>query len=214
MSSHKSRLSEFQAQATKHGCVWVIGPLAQNAPAPHLLTQAAVMAIDGGVDALPPQQVHYSVGDGDSAKSSANLDELLSINKDTSDLSIGLERIPRAVKIVHLWGFSGARFDHELCNLGAIHQFLLNHQAKVILHTQRQTALLAFPSGEHQLEINGTFSLLSLQETHFTITGDCHYPLLSPTLLGPLSAHGLSNIGQGKLSITADGPFFCIQERL
>lgn len=209
MSSHKSRLIEFLKVAQARQQALLIGPLATSTPPAQLLQASAVMCIDGGIDMMDPSEIHYSIGDGDSAKNGRTLDEQLPVGKDTSDLAMGLQHLPAGLKTIHLWGFWGGRFDHQLCNLGEIQQFLQTHTAQIFLHNPEGAPMLALPQGEHSLDLIGTFTLLSLQTCHFTIGGECRYPLATPTRVLPLSAHTLSNIGAGKVTITCDHAFFC-----
>lgn len=212
MSLHKShRLGEFQKRAVNLRQVLLIGPLSAGAPPTELMSKCAIVGVDGGAQAAGISQFDFTIGDGDSGVP-AQLDELLPQHKDRSDLEHALALIPAEVAKLHLWGFWGARMDHQLCNLGAIHQFLLNRSLTVELYVPGRPLMSAFSAGEHQLDLQGTFSLLSLAETRFSITGACRYSLSAPTLVAPLSSHTLSNEAHGCVIVTSDRPFFCFRE--
>lgn len=168
--------------------------------------------IDGGgrwISKSNPNQLPiFKVGDGDSG---ANLDQLLSQEKDHSDLAFVLRALPQSCEHLEMHGFQGGRLDHLLCNIGEIHAFLKLHHTftKVFLRGAHEL-VIGFSSGTFSWSINGTFSLLSLEPCMVQISGDCKYQLSEPWPLQSLSSHGLSNVGFGQVTVKGSGPLFLI----
>lgn len=208
MASHKSRLSKFQAQARATQRVVLLGPLAKVLPSAQLTARAAVMGVDGGCALAGRDYFDYTLGDRDSLHDGAFLlDEDFPVAKDHSDLALALQRIPAGVHDLHLWGFWGGRLDHQLCNLGELQQFLQTHQTRVQIHAPSET-MVGLPAGQHEVFIEGGFSLLSLSENLVRMTGDCRFPLPIPTVLAPLSSLALSNVGAGIIQLEISAPLF------
>lgn len=166
---------------------------------------APTLFVDGGTE-FRNQNEGLSVGDGDSYPDS--LDECLNPHKDYSDLAYVLASLPAHFHKVALSGFLGGRRDHELANLGEANAFLKHrHQATRIQFGQ---AICGFSTGDWQLEIHEPFSLMCLETTKLTLTGDCTYPLIEPIQIEPLCSHGLSNIGAGRITLKTDAPVFIV----
>ena len=164
-----------------------------------------VIFIDGGTQ-FRKHGEGLSVGDGDSYR--GQLDEKLNPNKDYSDLSYVLASLPAHFNEAHLYGFLGGRRDHEWANLGEANAFLKKRHQAMQLHFE--TEITGFTAGRWQLEINELFSLLCLETAKVKLTGDCQFQLKQKTPLEPLCSHGLSNVGQGVITLQTDKPIFII----
>jgi thiamine pyrophosphokinase len=151
-----------------------------------------------------------SVGDGDS--SGGSLDELLPSEKDYSDLAFVLRSLPASVKEVILLGFLGGRRDHELANLGEVNEFLKtrSQHCRVDLVGNSGDRVIAFAHGALTLDVIGGFSVFVLEPATVKIAGQCRYPLPAGSVISPLSSHGLSNEGMGRLNIASDSPCFIL----
>lgn len=210
MSSHKSRLDTFLERAIATGQVVLIGPLASELPPSLLLQQTAVLGVDGGCHKGESRLYHYFVGDGDSGVGASDFefDQKYSSSKDGSDLKLALELVPKEVKKIHLWGFWGGRMDHHLFNLGEINIFLSSHQGHVLWYGDKDHKLEGYAAGVQELTVEGKFSILSVNKAILTITGDCLFPMTTPTECLPLSSLTLSNHGTGRVKVKSDQPFF------
>jgi len=187
--------------------ITLIGPL-YDADSMHF---DPVIYIDGGARFRRSDR-GITVGDGDSYDKP--LDHLLETEKDFSDLAFVLKNISGRYKEVQLLGFLGGRKDHELFNLGEVHQFLRTNRKKcTVLFDQ---SIIAYSAGEWSFNITGIFSIAVFQKTQITLTGKCRYPLCELTTIGTLSSHGLSNEGDGEISLSSSGPvflFYPLQDR-
>lgn len=160
-------------------------------------TFRGTVGVDGNIPTV-------SVGDGDSGE--ALLEVSLPSNKDYSDLAFVLRSIPAHIRHLEMIGFLGGRRDHELIGFGEVHRFL---KTKTEFTTVRfEEAVVAFSAGRLKLNIEGRFSVGVFEETNVTITGACQFPLNAPTVLEPMSSHGLSNSGRGPIVICSDKPCF------
>lgn len=146
------------------------------------------------------------MGDGDSHV--GKLDEQLNPNKDYSDLSYVLASLPAHFSEAGLFGFLGGRRDHEWANLGEAYAFLKQRHQSMQLHFESQIS--GFTAGQWQLEISEAFSLLCLETARVKLTGECQYQLKQKTRLEPLCSHGLSNIGNGTITLKTDAPVFIV----
>ncbi len=145
-----------------------------------------------------------SVGDGDSSK--LPMDFLLPEEKDYSDLKYALDLIPPNVEKINLWGFLGGRRDHEFINFGVVNNWLLKSKNKVVFLFEKK--VLANSKGALTIKIKGVFSLVVFQKTRVRLKGKCNYKLPKFKEILPLSSQGLSNLGDGEITIEANGPFF------
>lgn len=140
----------------------------------------------------------FSIGDGDSSKSELTFKKR---DQSISDLAYLLQKLSRKTKIktVHFFGFveKSTRLDHVLVNLGEIMAF----------HAERKTALklscdnkIVFLKKETFLfSTKKTFSVIVLKPGKIKISGECRFPFEGKLM--PLSSRGLSNEGQGVISI-------------
>jgi len=202
----QGKLQSFQQKAITTGAVVLIGPLKDQLPI-HL-PSAAYLGVDGGASVAIKGGFDFTLGDQDSLRGDVTLDLVFPTAKDQSDLALALAHLPSAPTALHLIGFSGGRLDHELMNLGELSRHLELSAGSVTLYQHGQVRLRGFAAGTHRLAIHGTFSLLALSDTLFSIKGECAFPL-HPTMTPGLSSRLLSNIGHGQVELSADRPFFC-----
>lgn len=206
--------AEFLKDIADHDQITIVGPLFNR---PHQPVMATVY-VDGGSDfrqaggwadrqaeELPFPVV--SVGDGDSAV--GKLDEVLSADKNFSDLAFVLRSLPPNIATVDLLGFLGERRDHELANLGEIHQFLQTRVQRTTVHVHgSQQNILAFARGTVSIEIKGIFSVMVFEPEAVRISGDCRYKLEGDVVIPVASSLGLSNEANGTVTIKTSKPCF------
>ncbi|ATH08216.1 hypothetical protein BIY24_09715 [Halobacteriovorax marinus] len=185
----------------------LIGPLdiQENIESSDLPT----LIVDGGMNHGLNFPNSISIGDGDSSKLSLDIE--LSTEKDQSDLACALELILNQVescKKVNLYGFLGQRKDHELIVIGEAYEFVRKSSALLIF----DKSLKIIPPKPYTFEINGLFSIMSLQECLFSIQGSAKYQVWPAKKLGVLSSLGLSNEGSGEVTITSDTPLILYSE--
>lgn len=171
--------------------------------APHAAIEPTVY-VDGGARfkaATSPRVPLITLGDGDSG---GPMDEMLPAEKDYSDLAFVLRELPRHIDHVLLKGFLGGRRDHELANLGEVHQFL---RRRTQGRAEFDNVIHAF-IGNFELDINGVFSVLALETVSVTIQGACKYRLDGTSALEAASSHGVSNEGFGLVMFSSSKPCF------
>ena len=178
----------------------IVGPFFDESVA----LKEPVIFVDGGVQ-YRKRNIGFSVGDGDS--SSVPLDQKLNAEKDFSDLSFVLKRIPENLQKIYLLGFLGHRQDHQLMNLAEVHRFL---KTKVNVPTRAQfdQSLFAVSKGNWKFDIHGIFSLFSFEEITLSLSGACKYRLGPNEKFQQLSSQGLSNVGHGEIQLTVTSPLF------
>ena len=181
--------------------VSIVGPLYDGDASFH----DPVIFVDGGAQ-FRLQSEGLTVGDGDSHN--GVLDEKLNPIKDYSDFAYVLASLPAHFNEVCLSGFLGGRRDHEWANLGEVHAFLKQRHAATQLHFGSRIS--GFSSGQWQLEIDESFSLLCLETANVKLDGECRYRLKQKTRMQPLCSHGLSNVGDGVVTLQTDKPVFII----
>lgn len=170
------------------------------------LEAEAILAVDGGIKFTKEAQVW--VGDGDSSPSLSLPENCwhLPCDKDFSDFSAALKLMDES-RCIHLWGFLGGRKDHELAVWGECHEFLKSHpKCQFKIYQDGILKGLYLPAGSGNIDHQGGFSLLVLEKSLVSLSGDVTYPLFTPTLLRPLSSHGISNYSRGSLSYISDSP--------
>lgn len=215
-----SAWTDFLSQIADAREITLVGPLYQNRHVPQMPT----IYVDGGTrfrgegGGWATQHVKgshptVSVGDGDSAP--GQLDELLSPDKNFSDLAFALRSLPHGVREITLLGFLGGRRDHELANLGEVHAFLRTRSqfTRVDLVGLGGQRIVAFTRGTFTLERRGEFSVFVLETANVRIEGDARFPLPAGSApLSPFSSHGLSNLAAGTVQISCAEPCFVITE--
>jgi thiamine pyrophosphokinase len=186
-----------------HSKLNVIGPLA-NQKLVNSLNQNEIpnVFVDGGTK-WKGDHSGFTIGDGDSYP--FKLDQKLNEDKDFSDLKFVLDHIPSHYKQLNLIGFLGGRKDHEISNLFEVHNFLSTRE-KTVVYFDNQ--IIAKSQGYWETEILGAFSVFCFSKNNLKINGDCKFS--TSKHLRPLSSHGISNLGNGKVNITSDSPFFII----
>lgn len=179
--------------------IHLIGPLFSGLSLP----KEPTIFVDGGTRFRKDKR-GFSVGDGDS--SAGDLDELISKEKDFSDLTYVLNHLGHRFNQIYLFGFLGGRKDHELINFAEIHQFLLPQEQKVKVLFDEQ--VIALSKGAWEIEIHGVFSTFLFEKTQVTLSGNCRYTASDTHSVRYLSSHGLSNEGSGLVKIKTNGPVF------
>ena len=191
----------------------MIGPLARS----HALDEffrasAPLLAIDGGcqpfLESTYNTRPFLHIGDGDSTKRQPEI--FLDSKKDYSDLAYALALINQSPwRKLHLTGFFGGRFDHQLAVLGELHTAMTaTPKAQEILFYDHPLYLAQ--RGKVHFEYSGPFSLMSLGQTQVCIKGSVDYPLLTPTLLPNFTSRGLSNVAHGAVEVEIDNPILII----
>ena len=182
--------------------VLLVGPMATSAPP----LFGPTLYVDGGIQWFresPESQL--SIGDGDSA--SRNLDVSFPARKDSSDLQLALNLLPRTSMHLWLWGFLGGDKAHELANFGAVHHFMQGRPAAAALFDRH---LLIVSAGAWQLPLKGEFSVLSMVSNEITLDGDCRYKLAKATALPAFSSFGLSNEAFGTIRLKCRHPLLIL----
>jgi thiamine pyrophosphokinase len=201
------RWKSYLQQIESYSGIDVVGPLAigtEDFSRPTLF-------IDGGARFRPRESVlpMLTLGDGDSGYE-LHMDICFPKEKDVSDLGTVLGLLPNTITDLNLHGFLGGRRDHELANFGEVQKFLTEAaQDKAVTFFKGTVAKVrAFSKGTQQLGVSGTFSIFLFGGGSFTVQGDCKYPIRQPRAVTELSSLGLSNEGDGRITITATMPFF------
>lgn len=181
----------------------IIGPLNLN---PSLVNSSLFsLIIDGGMNHNLKFSDSISIGDQDSTHST--LDERLPQEKDFSDLAYGLKFIPHDVDEIFCYGFLGGRLDHQMCIIGDILDYLKAHKQSFYFYDQKQVKLILLSAGQWEFSHQGSFSVLSLEQQKFSITGEVKYKLDGEyTKVSPLSSHTLSNQAYGLIHINNESP--------
>jgi thiamine pyrophosphokinase len=170
-----------------------------------------LLAVDGGIQNV--KRFNFWIGDGDSAQDlkESELTRKLPADKDQSDLACALALFPleNGYKL-HLHGFCGGRFDHELFVMGEVHAWLkLKSESEVLLYEEDETPRRRlFTAGAWTVDIEDIFSLGVIETCDISLTGDCAFQVPHKKTFSPLSSLGLSNKGHGKVTINSTGPFF------
>lgn len=202
----KKRWDDFLLALRHYQELNVVGPMAMERndwPVPAIFVDSANRYQQG-------DPLHVSVGDGDSAW--GPLDVELPPDKDFSDLAFALSQIPHHIQRVAMVGFLGGRRDHELLNFGAIHHFLKTRKSPV--EVDMDWSVIGLSAGAWPLLLQGLFSLVVFEPARIQMAGKCKYTLSKPTLIQPVSSHGLSNEGFGEVRLESDGPFFIFKNPL
>lgn len=191
-----------------HSKEWtLVGPMGPEIPEAFLAY--SILSVDGG--ARFSSRMDIWVGDSDSYSGTPACEHIFSFppQKSTSDLALALSLFSEnGPYTLHCWGFMGGRKDHELFNLGEAVRFLEKSPgSKVIFYEENGKNIFnLYGQGEWNLNFEGVFSLASVRDVRIKLTGLCAYPIPEPTLMGPLSSFGLSNIASGEIRLKNDGP--------
>lgn len=198
----------FEAQ--KELCF--VGPLKFDKGFMKPFSPHQIIFIDGGISHCPKWIKNpFLVGDGDSAINNPyNFSFSLEKEKDFSDLSFALGLVNQKQEKVTLLGFIGGRLDHQLCVLGECHQHLKRFPGQIIHLGQN---IVYYPAGTHEINLNGLFSLVSLEKAKISIEGEVKYPMKKQDI-SPCSSWLLSNEGRGSLSIESSAPICLLRGSL
>jgi thiamine pyrophosphokinase len=188
---------------------WIfVGPMGPDLP--DSFSHLPILCVDGG--AHFSKKMDLWVGDNDSFGKTLPQTHVIRhpIEKDRSDLALAFALLEDIHHVkLHLWGFLGGRRDHELFNLGEGLTFLEDHPgSQILLYEEEVIRFHLVGSGTWKFSHEGIFSLGSVKKTSVKLTGFCHYPISSFETIWPLSSFGLSNIGQGQMTLETDGPIF------
>lgn len=174
---------------------------------PATLADAPVIAVDGGIRFA--KQAFLWAGDGDSGSAPAKIPALRKKNQDETDLRFCLNGVRGwRWRELHLFGFIGARRDHELANLGEVHAEMKQRRkfARGVFYGGDLKPLAAFyPEGEHVFAHTGLFSALAFEPVTVSLSGKCKFAADS-LMLEPLSGAGISNEAAGEVRLRASGP--------
>lgn len=200
-------INELQRRVRDLNYLVVIGPLANQIP--KNLSRPTIL-IDGGHQFKTSLGSHetISIGDGDSS-SPENMDILLPEKKDISDLGFTLESLPLGIHFLELCGFFGHRLDHQLANFGCVHNWL-SQQSAVVSFDEGRSGFAQSGGADHTMNHNGLFSVFSLLPNKIQISGEVEFPLITPTVIQPLSSHGLSNKASGSFQVHSELPIFIL----
>lgn len=170
------------------------------------LTSLPTLFIDGGAKAFnqSPAIFKLKIGDGDSTVE--EMDILLAKEKDFTDLHFALSIVPPHIRKIYFYGFQGGRVDHHFVNFGEIYRFLKTRKTKMEVHIDDQ--IIAHNEQEREMNIQGLFSLMFLEESVLKIQGECQFNVEESQNVIPLSGHTLSNQGHGSVTITSNNPYF------
>lgn len=182
----------------------IIGPCPTNIAS--INAELPSLLIDGGVDQIASRPHYFSLGDGDS--SSKSLDLKLPIEKDMSDLSYALDSLSKKIRRLYIYGMLGKRKDHEYINLGEVYKFCERTES----FAKFDENFIIIPRGKHIINIFGEFSILTINSALITVQGKARYTLDKKTELLPLSSLGLSNIGDGEVTLESDSPLIIYTE--
>ena len=180
-----------------------------NAPLdlPPPLAGVPVIAIDGGIRFA--KQAFLWAGDGDSGAAPANIPALRKKEQDETDLRFCLNGIRGwRWRELHLFGFIGARRDHELANLGEVHAEMKRRRkfSRGVFYSEDMKPLAVFyPEGEHAFTHTGLFSALAFEPVTVSLSGKCKFPAQDLSL-APLAGAGISNEAAGAVTLRASGP--------
>jgi len=194
----------------------LVGPVLSQTIQSELLKSLGLLdvpqlAIDGG-DRFAPQPLMV-IGDGDSASGNSGVKMVSKNNQDQTDLgySLGLIASGRWVEL-HLFGFLGARKDHELASIGEVCHSLGSRPdlSRAIFYTpELKLGFSVHNTGTHEFKHHGVFSVIAFESSRITISGKCEYQLRDKTLL-PFSGRGVSNVASGEFTVQSSGVFMMI----
>ena len=193
-------IQQYLGKYPYHKNITLIGPRYEGPVRSESFVEP-VLFVDGGTHFRQGKE-GYSLGDGDSYQ--GLLDTTLAQQKDFSDLAFALHSLSPNFTSLALLGFLGGRRDHELFNFGEVHHFVRQRSPGTKVRFDQE--VMVFSAGEWTFPLHGLFSLATLETTSFSMFGECEYPVLQATELKPLGSLGLSNFGQGLVTIRCSGP--------
>jgi len=190
--------------------VCLIGPCKKDIELDHF-SEDQLIFVDGGAQHAKKMKSPIIVGDNDSFQ---NKDipfyKEFNPEKDFSDLKGALNLLTKDQKHIYLCGFSGGRLDHYLSVIGECFDHLKkNFHSKIYLGKNIEF----YPSGDHQIELDGRFSLMSFYPIKITIKGDVKYKCHELEVF-PGSSSLLSNASHGVFRLECDQPVALIKGTL
>lgn len=191
----------------------VLGPMSIDTQRINDFNPSYTLIIDGGINHLKRlgSLIHevnsLNIGDDDSSKIKGKMDIELDTVKDLTDLAAGLYLLDSSkVSSIHLEGFTGGDFAHQLANIGEINAYL---KRNLKIQSLTLDSLLIYNAGKHQIKLDRVFSIISLNQQHISLEGSVKYPL-NKHRLEPFSSLGIHNEGDGFVDITCDEPLIII----
>lgn len=194
-------------QYSKSEQLALVGPILNRAMDPTPFPQ---IAVDGG--ARFAHQPIFWVGDGDSGKPDGISAIFKKTSQDETDLHFCLKQIQNwEWTKLHLFGFLGARRDHELANLGEVCHAVKSHTngSAVFYDENYQARIYVFPAGLHSIALNTLFSVLAFENSTISISGDCQFKITEQSI-DAFSGRGISNVGHGLIEIQSSAPFMVL----
>ena len=201
--------TELKEVLSATNSVLLIGPLAKEIPQGNF---DFTVFVDGGCHLRAKEHTNtssLSVGDGDSCPPNTKLDYMIPTEKDHSDLAYILRHLPKKLATLELHGFIGGRIDHQLAVFGEVFNYLKASETPSAVFDRQAAELLN--KGKHSRNINGLFSLMTLEPTEVSLSGDTKYKVEPSAVLQPFSSHALSNEGRGDIQITNSLPLLLIR---
>lgn len=174
-----------------------------------------IIYIDGGLHhkIIPFKSKKItSVGDMDSG--CLMPEHLYPREKDNSDLYFALKLIKEKNCCLFCDGLfvnlkKEKRLDHFLANIGEIYSWAKKMNGMAYLSPW----ICLLPKGTTFLTHNGNFSVMAIDKTELSISGEAKYKIKTKRTISPLSSEGISNYGSGKLKIVTNRPLLFISTR-
>ncbi len=134
--------------------------------------------------------------------------------KDHSDLYYALKLIKKKNCCLYCDGLfvdikMEKRLDHFLANIGEIYTWAKKTNGMAYLSPW----LCLLPKGVSNINHTGSFSLLALEKTEVSISGNAKYKITTKRVIMPLSSEGISNKGVGKIKIETNKPILFLSTR-
>ena len=147
------------------------------------------------------------------------MDPLLDREKDFSDFAFALRSLPQNIVEIHACGFLGGRRDHELANFrrsARLFEGAAEADAACDGTIRRGFTRGAPANGPSTWQ--GTFSLMALENgsRQLQSTGACKYPVgdFAYGVRLRCSSFGIEQHDRrGRVTVTAEGPLFCLLSR-
>lgn len=192
--------------AQAHAHVLMVGPVLDSPLSESVFPGAPQIAVDRGIR-FARHPVIWA-GDGDSSPEFVPAQPELTqkTNQNETDLAFALGLIRHwSWTRLHLFGFLGKRKDHELSNLGEVCQVLKSRPSSraIFYDSFNQSRIEMLSPGEHELVLQGPFSVMTLEKAKVSIHGECRYSAKGEVFF-PLSGRGVSNAGFGKVNFSSD----------
>ena len=165
------------------------------------LSNIPTIGLDGGIGHRTDQSHFLSVGDGDSAGSTCDIN--FTPDKNYSDLEGLIMLLPSNVTKITSFGLIGGRLDHQLAVIGNFLKLAKTQNTQIEIRGTNLINIL--PAGSETLNIHGQFTVMAATDCSVTISGDCRYKG-DEIPFEAFSARGLSNIGSGVVQTICTEP--------